>query len=403
MTFKKNPSSLSRTLAMSALYLSGFPLLLTTGCQTSQIPTLRNPQGVNPIVRSIGKTQLNLDANTPRLANDSAEKLGDNAKKVPSYVLYTISRVPALIGIDPLNNRLFGKGKPENGIFSDPDSSFFIAQRFYNPKSEKPVQAALFNTLDCPVQILRGFGGTLGHTTNSLAQLLNILVILPLSLNTSARNELLNSPEKGYDAYWDSLKLFLDGTTDPAKGLLRSGIYLITSDSTIPPSLMFGYGKLGESFGCDNYNTNGRDQLAELERQLLQSPDCDKCNSVRIGFNSVPFASPVFDKMWNTTFVERDGKLVNVPTYMGDSIRCGIENLPAYDPKMSDIEKAGLGTYFYGKRNGKNQLRLNPNQTTPFAVGTAVKGAAGFLNSGSGGSSGGNFGGGGGGRTPLGK
>jgi hypothetical protein len=51
----------------------------------------------------------------------------------------------------------------------------------------------------------------------------------------------LNKPKDKYDAYYDSSKLLVDGATDIVKAPLRAGIYAITSDKTIPPSLKFGY------------------------------------------------------------------------------------------------------------------------------------------------------------------
>jgi len=392
MTFKKNPSSLARTLAMSALYFSSFlPLAFTTGCQTAFNRTFSNASSgkeTNAIVELAGKGQACLDANTPREFKNAGAKLGNNLAKTPGDAIYVVTRPFALVGLDFANNRYFGRGDFKNGIFSNSDSYFFKNQAFFDSNSKKYLRAGAFNFINCPLEALGGLGDLLSHTTNVGGQLINVFGIIPISPNSAERDKILGRNE-GKEEYFDSLRLTTDGLTDPVKVPVRTAVYVLNSNSVVPSGVQLGWGKLRESMGYTDYADSGRKPLSNLEQTFLVSKDCDNCNTARVATNSFPVLDRPLDKIWNTRYLLEDGTYRQGPTFISDSIPCG----PLSEDYRKRIEQAGLGMFL---SNNKREISFHPNETLPLSIIAAgYAGLSAFLNFGGGGSSGGFNGGGG--------
>src|SRR3989344_53205 len=276
-----------------------------SGCQSMDIKSFRNP-GVNGWDDEGGNYERALNTITPRTYNQSAKVLGDNAKRIPADLAYVVSRVPAVIGVDPAYGNYFGQHR-HKGIFGLKNSSSWRYKPNVNYSGgKKPVLAAFFNIIDTPIDIIGGLSNLVEHVYKGpVIQPINMGGILPLTANTSKRQEIYDDKPVGiHKPENDDLKFWIDGASDIIKVPVKTALYLPSNGRTMPSTLRYEWNRLRQWLG---YNIGNRNEPLELK---FFNPDTlDRKDYLRMAVNTLPFAGNAIDKLgWGYTHRKEKGE-----------------------------------------------------------------------------------------------
>ena len=355
-----------------------------SGCQSMDVRSIRGA-GVSFIDDEGGAIERDLNTVMPRTYKGSLDALADNAKRIPTDLIYIVSRVPALVGVDPLYGRYFGQQR-HGGFFElkDADSWRYHPHIMHDGKTA-PFGAALFNIPDTVFNTVGGFGDLLGHTVKGpIAQPVNMLGVLPLTANTSKRQAIYNEGDfLDYDPSNDLLKFRVDGATDLIKVPVKIVPYVATSGKLTPDTLAYLWNSWREDLGFQ-----ARARLEPLELKFFNPDTLSRRDRLRMVVNTLPYAGNLIDNLgWRYTHRMENGKEMKVVSSIDGSIPIRIAD--DKDAWYNRLRSVGMETSAPGIIVNPNDPRLKPAEARTLSFLKAVFGVGVTIINYSSGSSGG--------------
>jgi hypothetical protein len=393
-----------KILGATAMVVSS--ILPNTGCQNSQIKYMNDPQGSPALEREAGRISNELDAFLPRTYSESANSLNDKAKRLPTDLAELVDSATGLLGVRIFRGEFFG-AKAYPGIYDETDSdawNFKPLDRFTGETADSRLKYAIMHVPNSLAEVLGSVGNLAGNSYGTVAQVVNMAGVLPLTANTSARADALGQSLPNDNPNNDREKLILDGLTDPLKQPIRYLLTVVDPSNWTPDSITLGFynGKKWANIEINQAN------LERIQNKFKSNSANNKRDEARILVNLLPIGNETLDPLfWGTTYRidPVSGKSEMVASTRDDSMNTNIscDNV-WYGPSNNPTKAPGIidnGQFFpaqsvtvgLGKDAAKAALFLLPWITRGSSSSNPIDEIVGGRNGGPGGNGGGIMGG----------
>ena len=291
---KTKPKTKNRLLTLLGAVACGTSSFFYTGCQAPQIRYLANPEKASRLTIESGKTANYLDAKVPRTKTESLDRLRKDLRGAPTDIAKTVDNIIVTpTGFRPFKGTFGGKQTYKGLVNYETEP--------YVGGSKKLLQGVVIYGPRRVADILEGVGGLTRRAFNIVKELANMTVIQPLTYDTKAKQQLLETgklPETTLPG--DRTRLTKDTATDVVKAPLR--MLLAVSDSKVlPPTVEHVWNGVKRWGGIDVTSEKSK----KLELKLINSKN-GKLDSGRMFVNAIPIVGPVLDG-FNGTTLEKTG------------------------------------------------------------------------------------------------